>query len=489
MSFVVGQRIVCMYAQWGSLAEYYPGVIAAANADGTFDVAYDDGEKQTSVGTAKLMDVEEAKAKGIGQEDEEGGEGEGEWTSNGASVFAAEDDDVAAGGGGAEEEEAEEEATAAAATTGAATDAAGGSGAAERPTGLPGSPAADDDDDDATAAAAADDDDDDDDDASCAKRRYHANHAARRRVTVLEGVLSSAECERAIGAVEAAAGLFGRAHAAFATDDVAAFRLAAGDFGFLAAAVRQRVLPALSRASGIPARQLYCKDLFVVRYSCAAGGQVLTSAFSLFCSFATTHSIYSFSTTPTALLVRGGRAAGAGAAPRRQRALVLAAAERARRVRGRRHALRAPAADGAAVQPRYGGAARLEGAARGGGCCCCCCCSRLVLSRFSSLLTTNSSAHFSTWCCPPGGDRERHARGARGLRGAHGLRLRGGGGGGGGGRRRGQRVAPEVERRTHVAQHLGPRRWGQQQQQQRRRARAAARDRPSPRAGARHVRE
>ena len=185
---------------------------------------------------------------------------------------------MVAGGEGAEEEAAAAAAAPAApapAAPAAATDSAG-LGAAERPTGSAGSPAADDDDATTTAAATATATAATDDDAVCAKRRYQTNPAARRRVTVLEGVLSSAECERAIAAVEAAAGLFGRAHAAFATDDVAAFRLAASEFGFLAAAVRQRVMPALSRASGIPARQLYCKDLFVVRYSCAAGGQVRT---------------------------------------------------------------------------------------------------------------------------------------------------------------------------------------------------------------------
>jgi len=103
MSFVEGQRIVCMY---GGGNEYYPGVIAAANADGTFDIDYDDGEKQPSVEAAKVMDEVEAKAKGIGQDEDEGGHDE--WTSNGATVFAA--GDGAAGGG------EEEEAAAAAAT-------------------------------------------------------------------------------------------------------------------------------------------------------------------------------------------------------------------------------------------------------------------------------------------------------------------------------------------------------------------------------------
>ena len=102
MAFIAGQRIVCMY---GGGNEYYPGAIAAANADGTFDIDYDDGEKQPSVEAAKVMDEVEAKAKGIGQDEDEGGHDE--WTSNGATVFAA--GDGAAGGG-------EEEAVAAAAT-------------------------------------------------------------------------------------------------------------------------------------------------------------------------------------------------------------------------------------------------------------------------------------------------------------------------------------------------------------------------------------
>ena len=108
------------------------------------------------------------------------------------------------------------------------------------------------------------------------KRRYLADKEARRLVRSVRGMLSPVECDRIINAVESVLKLgsnFERTHSAFATDDIPAFRLAPADYGFVAGLVSSRVLPELAENSQIPLRNLYCKDLFVVRYSTAEGGQ------------------------------------------------------------------------------------------------------------------------------------------------------------------------------------------------------------------------
>ena len=131
-------------------------------------------------------------------------------------------------------------------------------------------------------------------DAGCARRLYHASPELRKRVTVLTGVMTPSECALSVTAVEEALGkdLFGRmvrpsvlarlrcrfhfprakltscfvcavaigvaqGHAAFATDDVAVFRLGTAAFRLLACVVRGRIMPALAEASGIPSRELY----------------------------------------------------------------------------------------------------------------------------------------------------------------------------------------------------------------------------------------
>jgi SAM-dependent methyltransferase len=80
------------------------------------------------------------------------------------------------------------------------------------------------------------------------KRRYQSNANARRRVCMLQGVLNAAECSRVVNAVDAALLLGGieRTHSAFATDDVAAFRLAPTEYAFVAEVVAQRILPELA---------------------------------------------------------------------------------------------------------------------------------------------------------------------------------------------------------------------------------------------------
>src|SRR5690606_40647994 len=55
-------------ARYRGRARYYPGVIARARADGTYDIDYDDGEKETGVRAdlIRTLDVPDAKGEGGG---------------------------------------------------------------------------------------------------------------------------------------------------------------------------------------------------------------------------------------------------------------------------------------------------------------------------------------------------------------------------------------------------------------------------------------
>src|SRR3546814_2217301 len=53
-------------ARYRGRGRYYPGVIARTRADGTYDIDYDDGEKETGVRGELVRVVEAPDAKGVG---------------------------------------------------------------------------------------------------------------------------------------------------------------------------------------------------------------------------------------------------------------------------------------------------------------------------------------------------------------------------------------------------------------------------------------
>src|SRR3546814_15414824 len=53
-------------ARYRGRGRYYPGVIARTHADGTYDIDYDDGEKETGVRGELVRVVEAPDAKGVG---------------------------------------------------------------------------------------------------------------------------------------------------------------------------------------------------------------------------------------------------------------------------------------------------------------------------------------------------------------------------------------------------------------------------------------
>src|SRR3546814_12970843 len=79
-------------ARYRGRGRYYPGVIARTRADGTYDIDYDDGEKETGVRGELVRVVEVPGAKGGGGMKSTGGGGE--WLAAGVSVLRA----VSAGG-------------------------------------------------------------------------------------------------------------------------------------------------------------------------------------------------------------------------------------------------------------------------------------------------------------------------------------------------------------------------------------------------------
>src|SRR3546814_62688 len=62
-------------ARYRGRGRYYPGVIARTRADGTYDIDYDDGEKETGVRGELVRVVEAPDAKGVGGMNSSGGEG------------------------------------------------------------------------------------------------------------------------------------------------------------------------------------------------------------------------------------------------------------------------------------------------------------------------------------------------------------------------------------------------------------------------------
>src|SRR3546814_18519418 len=53
-------------ARYRGRGRYYPGVIARTRADGTYDIDYDDGEKDTGVRGVLVRVVEAPEAQGMG---------------------------------------------------------------------------------------------------------------------------------------------------------------------------------------------------------------------------------------------------------------------------------------------------------------------------------------------------------------------------------------------------------------------------------------
>lgn len=58
MSFVVGQKVL---AQWSGNADWYGGVIEACHQDdGTYDVLFDDGDREEHKDSAQIMEAPES---------------------------------------------------------------------------------------------------------------------------------------------------------------------------------------------------------------------------------------------------------------------------------------------------------------------------------------------------------------------------------------------------------------------------------------------
>ena len=64
--FEVAQRVLSMY---GGGDRYYPGAIAAAHGDGTYDIAFDDGDADCGVAARKIVDEAEGMAAGLAADD------------------------------------------------------------------------------------------------------------------------------------------------------------------------------------------------------------------------------------------------------------------------------------------------------------------------------------------------------------------------------------------------------------------------------------
>ena len=54
---------------YGGGSYYYPGAITAAHDDGTFDIAFDDGEVDHKIPARKFVDEEEGVAAGLAADD------------------------------------------------------------------------------------------------------------------------------------------------------------------------------------------------------------------------------------------------------------------------------------------------------------------------------------------------------------------------------------------------------------------------------------
>ena len=88
----------------------------------------------------------------------------------------------------------------------------------------------------------------------------------RKRVTIIRGCFERSVCDGVVERISALANKFERRHGSYSTNDLPAFRLEANDYITILDTVRSRVFPCLTSGSGLEVENLYCKDLFIVKY-------------------------------------------------------------------------------------------------------------------------------------------------------------------------------------------------------------------------------
>ena len=111
-----------------------------------------------------------------------------------------------------------------------------------------------------------------------ARRLFVRDRQRKEQVHVLPGVFSREQCCALSDAAEAAAsaqgGWLSSRHAAFPTRDLPLSCFPEHVRSLYAGLVHTRLLaPAASLAGFAGPHQLYCRDLFVVKYDCSLGGQ------------------------------------------------------------------------------------------------------------------------------------------------------------------------------------------------------------------------